>query len=189
MKAVVIGASTGGPPALEELLKNLPKDILATIIVVQHLPLQFTLSMSRRLAAKIELPVNQMAESGDFLKPGHVYVAPGQRHFLITSPGYKIQTIPSYEKTNPSIDIGFTSVAEHFGPETIGVVLTGMGNDGVIGCKAIKQVGGHVIAQDEDTSAVYGMPKAVAIAGFADEVLPLNKIAARLVELVSKNLL
>lgn len=184
MKAIVIGASTGGPSALEELLKSLPGNLEAAVVVVQHLPLLFTTSMAERFRANMVLPVKQM-EPGEELKPAHIYIAPGEHHFLITSPRNQIYIIPSHEKTNPSIDIGFTSVAEHFGPETIGVVLTGMGEDGVMGCKAIKQVGGHVIVQDEESSTVFGMPKAVAIAGFADEVLPLNKIATKLIELIN----
>jgi len=183
MKAIAVGSSTGGPPALEELLLGLPSNFPATVVVLQHLPLHFTQTLSLRLNQRLALPVSQM-EPGQRLLPTHIYIAPGDHHFLITSPNHQTYTIPSYEKTSPSIDIGFTSVAEHFGPDTIGVVLTGMGNDGVLGCKAIKQVGGYVIAQDQQTSAIYGMPKAVAIAGFANEVLPLNKISQRLIELI-----
>jgi len=190
MKAIVIGASTGGPKALETLLTSLPVNLSAVIIVLQHLPFQFTTQMAIRMSNKAGLLISQMGE-GDVLLPGHIYIAPGEEHFFLTynnPPGERLtelraHLLPAPELTRPSIDMGFTSVAEHFGPETIGVVLTGMGEDGMIGSKAIKQVGGHVIIQDEESSAVYGMPRAVQIAGYADEVLPLEQIAGRLVEL------
>jgi len=183
MQAIVIGASSGGPRALEEVLKALPANLSAIVIVVQHLPSQFTSQMAERLKNIVLIPVSQM-ENGEVLKSSHAYIVPGDFHFFITSPDQKAHLLAATGLQHPSIDMGFTSVAEHFGPDTIGVVLTGMGEDGVIGAKAIKQLGGTVIVQDEETSAIYGMPKAVQIAGFADEVLPLGKIAERLVELV-----
>ena len=191
MKAIVIGASSGGPKALEKVLKALPGSLPAVIIIAQHLPSQFTGQMAESLKNIVPIPVSQI-ENGEVLKPSHIYIIPGNFHFfitegyssLITSPDYKAHLLTATGLEHPSIDMGFTSIAEHFGPDTIGVVLTGMGEDGVIGAKAIKQLGGKVIVQDEKTSAIFGMPRAVQIAGFADEVLPLEGIAGRLVELV-----
>ena len=178
MKAIVIGASSGGPQALEKVLKALPGSLPAVIIIAQHLPSQFTGQMAQRLKNIVPIPVSQI-ENGEVLKPSHIYIIPGNFHFFITSPDYKAHLLAATGLTHPSIDMGFTSIAEHFGPDTIGVVLTGMGEDGVIGAKAIKQLGGKVIVQDEKTSAIFGMPRAVQIAGFADEVLPLEGIAGR----------
>jgi two-component system, chemotaxis family, protein-glutamate methylesterase/glutaminase len=182
MKAIVIGASTGGPQAVEAILSGFTPDLDAVVIVLQHLPLKFTKSMVSRLASIIRIPIFH-AEIGATLLPGNAYVVPGNTHFFLVSPGYRVFLLESHEIVQPSIDMGFTSVAEHFGPSTIGVVLTGMGDDGVLGSKAIKQVGGSVLVQDEATSAVYGMPFAVKLAGYADEVLPLDKISGRLMEL------
>jgi len=185
-QAIVIGASTGGPKALEILLTQLPQTLEAIIIVIQHLSFQFTTSMAVRLSNKTPILMSQMGE-GDLLLSNHIYLVPGNTHFLITSSGPRVRLLPAYELVHPCIDTGFTSVAEHFGPHTIGVILTGMGTDGVMGAKAIKQLGGIVIVQDEETSAVFGMPKAVQIAGFADAVLPLEKIAKKLIQLTSRS--
>ncbi|MBN1162444.1 chemotaxis protein CheB [Patescibacteria group bacterium] len=184
MKAVVIGASTGGPKALETLLSKLPGDFDGVVVVMQHLPLNFTVSMVERFESIVNMPIHHI-QMGDVLKPRNIYVVPGNKHFFIVTPGLRVFLLDAAEIIQPSVDMGFTSVAEHYGPDTIGVVLTGMGNDGVLGSKAIKQVGGTVIVQDEDTSIIYGMPFAVKLAGFADEVLPLDKIPERLVELVN----
>lgn len=184
MHAIVIGSSSGGPKALEEVLTSLPAGLPAYIVVMQHLPVQFTKSMAKRLNRHCEIGVSQMY-NGEILKPSHAYIVPGDFHFFLTSPDYQSFLLRATGKTHPSINMGFTSMAENFGPKTIGVVLTGMDNDGTVGAKAIKQVGGRVLAQDKATSAIYGMPAAVAEAGLTDEVLPLNLISKRLVELVT----
>ena len=183
MKAVVIGASTGGPRALEAILTALPEDFGGVVIVLQHLPLKFTTSLVDRLSSVVPFPINHV-ETGTILKENNTYVVPGDSHFFIINPGFRVFLLSSHEIVRPSINMGFTSVAEHFGPATTGVVLTGMGEDGVLGSKAIKQVGGTVLVQDEATSAVYGMPFAVKLAGYADEVLPLKQIPNRLMEIV-----
>lgn len=183
MHAIVIGASSGGPKALEEILIRLPKAFDAYVIVIQHLPILFTQTMAQRLNAKTAIPTSQM-NNGELLTSRHIYIVPGDFHFFLTAPSLQVSLLRATGLTHPSINMGFTSVAEHFGPKTIGVVLTGMGDDGVIGARAIRQVQGHTLVQDEQTSAIYGMPKAVQEAGLADEILPLERIADRLISLV-----
>lgn len=182
MRAIVIGASSGGPAALEEVLNALSPSLQAIVIVIQHLPASFTKSMAERMGKKTPLPFT-LIEHQEVLQPGHIYLVPGNRHFFINN-NRQAYLLPSDSPVTPSINMSFTSVAEHFGPETIGVVLTGMGDDGTEGAKAIKQVGGWVIVQNEDSSSVYGMPKSVQIAGYADEVLDLHAVAPRLNQLV-----
>ncbi len=185
MKVIVVGSSSGGPRALEDLLSGLPADLQAAVIVIQHLPLTFTISLAERLSKLTKLPLTHMID-GEIIETNHIYIVPGDKHFFITSPDNESRLIDAHGLTHPSINMGFTSVAECFGPETIGVILTGMGDDGTVGAKAIKQVGGKVLAQDEASSVVFGMPRAVQIAGFTDEVLPLDQIAHRLGQLTRK---
>ncbi len=180
--AIVIGASSGGPIVLDQLLSLLPTNINALVVVIQHLPIEFTARMAERIDKKVEISVSQM-EEGQVLQNSHAYIVPGDRHFFLLS-NLTVRLITSHSLNSPSIDMGFTSVAEQFGDKTIGVVLTGMGEDGSLGCKAIKQLGGKVIVQDEESSAVFGMPKSVQISGFADEVLDPPSIGKRLIELV-----
>lgn len=186
MKAIAIGASSGGPSTLEYILKKLPADLNAVVIVIQHLPYDFTKSMAARLALETKIKVKLM-DHAEVLKNNTVYIVPGGHHFFLTYPEYRSFLIESSEKLSPSVDMGFTSVAEHFGDQTTGIILTGMGSDGVIGAKAIKQLGGKVIVQDEASSLVYGMPFAVKLAGFSDEVLPLNQIPNRIIEISRGN--
>lgn len=183
-KAVVIGSSTGGPKALETILEALPEDFNAVVIIIQHLPIEFTESMSKRLDEKYPIHISQI-KNGEYVKPNHVYVVPGDFHFFLTSPDYQSYLLRANGNVHPSINMGFVSVAEHFGKQTIGVALTGMGDDGLYGAKAIKQLGGYILAQDKSTSAVYGIPKEIIEHGYADEVLPLDNIATRIVELIS----
>jgi two-component system, chemotaxis family, protein-glutamate methylesterase/glutaminase len=185
-RVVVIGSSTGGPAELEDLFKQLPADFPASIMVAQHLPSPFTLTLAERLNDMSHMRVSE-AKNNQIIENGYGYVIPGNRHFFLYSPGPRIALLSSEDTQKPSVDMGFTSVAEHFGPGTIGVILTGMGEDGVIGAKAVKQLGGKILVQDEKTSLIFGMPKKVIESGFFDEILPLNRIAARLVELVTGN--
>ena len=200
MKIVVIGSSTGGPKALDVLFSKLPADFPAPVMVAQHLTREFTASLAKRLDSAGPLTVSE-AEEGQVVERGQGYVIPGDQHFFFTrrqgqqaqslakpggqaSPDIRIHLLPAKELPKPSIDMGFTSCAEHFGPQTIGVILSGMGEDGLIGANAIKQLGGKILVQDEPTSVVFGMGRRVVEAGLADEVLPLEKIAGRLVELI-----
>ncbi len=185
---VVIGASTGGPKAVEEVLKALPPDFPSGIVVVQHMPRQFTGPYAERLASICSLKVKE-ATSGDTLKEGWAFIAPGGRQMRIRKKGpletgFVIDNNPPDALYKPSVDITFLSVAESFPGRSIAIVLTGMGSDGLKGSREIKKRGGKVIAQDESTSIVYGMPKAVVDEGIADMVLPLEKIPGELVNLV-----
>jgi two-component system, chemotaxis family, protein-glutamate methylesterase/glutaminase len=181
MKAVVLGASSGGPKALDYILKKLPVSTRAVVVVVQHLPPSFSESFVYRLKTKLMMPIN-LTKEGETLLEGKIYVVPGNKNFFITSPDYKVKLIEAEGNNKPSVDMTFTSVAEHFGANTLGVILTGMGEDGVLGCKAIKQLGGQVIVQDKETSAVYGMPMEVLLAGHADESLALEDIPSKILE-------
>jgi two-component system, chemotaxis family, protein-glutamate methylesterase/glutaminase len=183
-KIVVIGSSTGGPKALETIFTNLSQDFTAPILIAQHLTKPFTSALAKRLTKAGSLLVYEV-EDHQILESGYAYVIPGDSHFFLTAPGPRISLIPALELPKPSVDMGLVSAAEHYGPGTIGVILTGMGDDGVQGARAVKQLGGKILVQDEASSTVYSMPKAVQIAGFADEVLPLGKIAKRLVELTA----
>jgi two-component system chemotaxis response regulator CheB len=175
---VAIGASTGGPPALLAVLRELPADYPLPVLVVQHIGSGFSESLVSWLQRNASIPVG-LAEEGALAKPG-VWFAPDDAHLLLD---------PSMEITfdretregahRPSVDALFTSVAEAAGEEAIGVVLTGMGRDGAQGVTALREAGGYVIAQDEQTAAVFGMPRAAAEAG-ADLVLPLGEIGQTL---------
>ena len=181
-KVIVIGSSTGGPGALEDLFKQLPADLPVSVLIAQHLPRPFTKTLVERLDHVSALSVTE-AKNNEMIEPAHAYVIPGDSHFFLYTPGPRIALLPADDLQKPSVDMGFTSVAEHFGPGTIGVILSGMGEDGVIGAKAVKQLGGKILVQDEATSVIFGMPKRVIESGFFDEVLPLGRIAARLVAL------
>jgi two-component system chemotaxis response regulator CheB len=178
-EVVVIGASTGGPNALTEVLTHLPQSLPAAILIVQHLPANFTTHLARRLDAACPLPVHEAA-AGDTPAPGEVWIAPGNQHLEVrrTGDGFCLATTDGapVNSCRPAADVLFRSAAECFGASTLAVVLTGMGQDGLKGCKAVRLAGGQVIAQDRDTSVVWGMPGQVASAGLADVVLPLPEI-------------
>jgi two-component system chemotaxis response regulator CheB len=183
MKIVVIGASTGGPKALLNVVRRLPHNLNASAVLVQHLPIAFTQSLAGRLDRACPLPVTVL-EHEKKLEKAHVYIVPGDRNMLVVTKkdGQKITyLIVAVQHPQPSISTAFASIAEHFGKDVIGVVLTGMGDDGLTGARAIKNFGGTVIAQDQKSSVVYGMPKAVR--DIADIVLPLDRIASHIVEL------
>lgn len=182
-KVVVIGSSTGGPDALKVLVEQLPADFPAPIIVAQHLLPAFSEIFAEQLQSVSALTVS-VAKQNECIEPAHVYIIPSDSHFFLSANGPCITLLPTQDLPKPSVDMGFTSVAEHFGPGTIGVILTGMGNDGVVGSKAVKQLGGKIIVQDGETSSLFGMPKRVIESGYYDEIVPLTKIAGRLIELV-----
>ncbi len=183
-KVIVIGASTGGPGELENLLCAIPKTIGVPIIVIQHMPGTFTTPFARRLSNLCGIVVTE-AQEGEMILPDHVYIVPGDHHFFFESPGPRVRLLHASRGLSPSIDMGMISAVDHFGPGVIGVILTGMGNDGLIGAKAIKQVGGRVIAESKESAAIFGMPREVAEAGLADAILPLGKIPAKIVELLN----
>lgn len=185
-KVIVIGASTGGPSTLEKLLCGLPEHLGVPIIVIQHMPGIFTTPFARRLSNLCHILITE-AQEGELIMSDHAYIVPGDYHFFFESPGPRVHLLHESRGLSPSVDMGMISAADHYGPGVIGIILSGMGNDGLIGAKAVRQVGGRVLVQDESTSAIYGMPKAVYDAGYADEVLPLDRIAPRIIELLGQN--
>ena len=179
LKAVVLGVSTGGPYALLQTIPKLPVDFPLGIAVVQHMPPRFTKSLAERLDSLSSLNVKE-AEDGDILKPGVVLLAPGGRHLKFRRKGGSVAATIGSEPANsvykPCADVMMTSAVEAFNGPLLGIIMTGMGKDGLEGLRRIKQKGGFVIAQDEDSCVVYGMPRAAVEAGVADAVLPLAEI-------------
>lgn len=184
---VAIAVSTGGPNALEKIIPELPADFPVAVTIVQHMPPIFTETFARRLSGLSNLPVHEGAP-GDVLRRGGVWIAPGGYHMYLTRKiaAVQIQTdqSPLENSCRPAADVLFRSVAELYGPRSLAVVLTGMGEDGLRGCQAIRAAGGQIIVQDEASSVVWGMPGNVAMAGLADEVLPLDRIAAEIMRRV-----
>jgi two-component system chemotaxis response regulator CheB len=179
--AVAIGASTGGPLALQMLLSKFPRDIGFTILVVQHMPHGFTGPLAKRLDAICDISVKE-AEEGDLVgRPGTALIAPAGLHMKVKgtreTTRIKLDFEPLDATHRPSVDVLFTSVAKSFGDRSIGVILTGMGADGANGMKAIKEAGGFTLAQDEATSAIFGMPRVAIERGFADKVAPITSLA------------
>lgn len=178
---VGIGASTGGPVALQEVLSRIPGNFPYGIMVAIHMPKAFTGPYAERLNAKCSLSIREAAD-GDVLKPGEVLVAPGGRHTTLVKHGFGIAVktfasadYPKYVYV-PSVDLMMTSLAEACSGSMLGVILTGMGSDGFKGMQFLKSKGGSTLVQDEATSTIYGMPKSCIEGGVADEVLPLNEI-------------
>lgn len=178
---VTIGVSTGGPNALSELLPALPATFPVPIVIVQHMPPVFTRMLATRLDSRCAVNVVE-AEGGEVLEPGRVYIATGGRHLALARHGTAVHTVandePPIHSCRPAVDVLFHSVAALYGPGALAVVLTGMGQDGLRGAEAILVAGGQILAQDEATSVVWGMPGFVARAGLADAVLPLDALAA-----------
>ncbi len=177
---VAIGASTGGPPALQKFFSSLPADFPAPVVVVQHMPKAFTGPFARRLSGVGPLEVKE-AETGDRLERGHAFVAPGGSHLVLRNQGggivLQVTDRPPDTLHKPSVDVTFRSFAEVIGRPTLAVVLTGMGSDGLEGVRALKGTGCSAIAQEARSCVVYGMPRAVVEAGLADAVLPVESVA------------
>jgi two-component system, chemotaxis family, protein-glutamate methylesterase/glutaminase len=176
---IAIGASTGGPSAVELIVSNLPKNIAVPVLIVQHMPERFIESFTARLADTTGQKVS-VAQAGESLLSNHIYLAAGSGNMRL-DPGGSCPTVQyvsdSYkEYNNPSIDCLFESIAKIFGNRAIGVILTGMGKDGMMGLSKIKEAGGLTLAQDELTSVVYGMPKAAFDSGAAMHQIPLAEI-------------
>jgi len=184
---VVIGASTGGPQALLVILSQFPQDFPAAVVIVQHLDAKFTPGFASWLNEQISLPV-KLATPDSSPQPGKVLLA-GTNHHLVMRPnltfGYEKQSQDCFYQ--PSIDIFFASVAQHWTGKGVGVLLTGMGRDGAQGLKQLRQVGWHTIAQDRQTSVVYGMPKVASELNAAIEVLPIGAIASACIQFLSNS--
>lgn len=185
---VAIGTSTGGPKALQEIIPKLPGDFPVPIVIAQHMPPNFTGPFAERLNQLSRLEVRE-AREGDLLKPGLALIAPGRGHMRVRRQRV-IETAVSISETKddfiyrPSVDAMMLSVAECYPGRALGVILTGMGSDGAKGLAALKRTGGRVIAQDEASCVVYGMPKAAVDAGLADKVVPVEEIAGEIVNAV-----
>ena len=181
-KLVVIGASTGGPRSLMQLIPSLPADIPAAILIVQHMPPIFTRSLAERLDQVSPMYVEE-AREGSMASKSKIVIAPGDFHMLIENGGrITLNQEPHVLGVRPAVDVTMRSAAAKYGASVIGVVLTGMGIDGTEGASCIKSAGGKVLVQDEATSAVFGMPMSVVKAGCADRILPLHKMADGIVE-------
>ena len=187
-QVIGIGASTGGPVVLQELLHVIPTEFFPPVVVVQHLPERFTRELASQLDAISSLNIVE-AQEGQVLKNGTVYVARGGTHLQIDSSGQLvINNGAPVNHCKPSVDVTFHSLARHYGPRALALVLTGMGEDGAVGALAIKRAGGSVIAQDEASCVVFGMPAAAIRAGAVDKVLSLEaikKLMVRVSELSS----
>lgn len=185
-KLLIIGASTGGPVALTEVLVNLPQNFPLPIVLVQHMPENFTKAFAERLDRQCRIRVREAAD-GDALEPGLALLAPGGKQLMLESRnGGSVKIVEDERMTyKPSLDITFGSAAKQFGGHVLGVVLTGMGADGREGARMLKIAGGSLWSQDEASCVIYGMPMAVAKAGLSDKVLSLGDIGPRLVREVS----
>jgi two-component system response regulator WspF len=184
-RLVAIGASAGGPAALVALLAALPKDFPAAIVVIQHIDAHMAAGMAKWLDGNCELPV-RVAVEGDRPTNGCVLIAETADHLVLRS-AHRLGYVPEPREMvyRPSVDAFFQSVVRQWRGEAIGVLLTGMGRDGALGLKALRDRGFHTIAQDQPTSAVYGMPKAAATLGAAVDILSIDRIASRLIMLTS----
>ncbi|MCG8426848.1 MAG: chemotaxis response regulator protein-glutamate methylesterase [Chromatiales bacterium] len=186
-KLVMIGASTGGPVAIQSVLTHLPANYPLPVVLVVHMPSTFTPAYAERLNSQLNLTVKE-AESGDYLKPGHVYLAPGGKQLVLESRGgstvVKIKESAPGQTYKPSVDISFGSAARVYTASVLAVVLTGMGADGKQGAQLLKSCGSSVWSQDEASCVVYGMPQAVEKAGISDRVFALSDIGPMLTKVV-----
>lgn len=181
---LVIGASTGGPSAIQRVLSDIPAEYPLPVVVVQHMPPVFTRQFAQRLRRNVPLDCKE-AEDGDLLVPGKIFVAPGGFHLVVGTGDERVLNVVE-KKTGdrfiPSVDITMSSAAKVYGPATIGVILTGMGNDGTRGLLEIGGAGGRTIAESEDSAVVFGMPRAAAQSGAVQAVEPIDRIAARVLD-------
>ena len=183
-RIIAIGISTGGPNALQFVLSQIPADFQSAIVIVQHMPEGFTEMFAKRLDECCALEVHE-ARSGDLLLAGRVLICPGNRHMMVRRMPRGDMVIlsdgPPVNGHRPSADVLFHSVAQEFGLTTVGILMTGMGDDGAEGLGAIKAAGGMTIAQSEDTCVVSGMPRAAILKGYANKIVPLDGLSAYLV--------
>jgi len=188
---VTIGVSTGGPDALGILLPSIRAKFPLPIVVAQHMPPVFTAMLAKRLSEKCAVPVRECI-SGEVLEPGCVWIAPGNYHMIVQREENRVvlrtNQAPRENYCRPAVDVLFRSVAQTYGMNSLGVILTGMGQDGLKGCEALCAAGASVIIQDEASSVVWGMPGYVARAGLAEKILPLNQIAGEITRRVAAQL-
>jgi two-component system chemotaxis response regulator CheB len=186
-RIVAIGASTGGTEAIREVLESLPPDAPA-IVISQHIPAAFSKPFADRMNRCSQMAVCE-AQDGQYILPGHAYIAPGDQHLLIVRDGARyvcrLSDGPHVNRHRPSVDVMFRSVAQNVGPNALGIILTGMGDDGARGLKEMLDAGAMTIAQDEATSVVWGMPGAACKLGAAQSVVPLHRIPGELLRLMA----
>lgn len=179
---VVIATSTGGPRALAQVVPRLPAPLGAGVLIVQHMPPGFTRSLAERLDAGSALEVRE-TRGGETIRPGVALLAQAGRHLEVSGPGQtRLSDAPPIGALRPRADVTLETAARHYGRRVLAVVLTGMGNDGEAGARAVKEAGGRVIVEDARTCVVWGMPRAVATAGLADATVPLDRMALAIVE-------
>jgi len=185
-KIIALGASTGGTEAIKEVLMMMPADAPG-IVITQHIPGAFSGPFAKRMNSVSEMTVCE-ARNGQQILNGHVYIAPGDQHLMVVRDGARyicqLNDGPPVNRHRPAVDVLFRSVAQNVGPNALGVILTGMGDDGARGLKEMHDAGAHTLVQDEKTSVVWGMPGEAVKHGGVDEILPLDKVAARLTQLV-----
>jgi two-component system chemotaxis response regulator CheB len=177
---IAIGSSTGGPQALAEVLKNLDPSLTQPILITQHMPATFTALLAQHMTRYSGRPATE-AQDGERIEPGHIYIAPGGKHLVVEQAAaggtiIRLDDGPAENSCKPAVDPMLRSLARIFGDRLLTIILTGMGSDGLKGCEAVVHAGGRVLAQDRETSVVWGMPGAVAQAGLCREVLPLQQI-------------
>jgi two-component system chemotaxis response regulator CheB len=180
---VAIGTSTGGPNALAEVLPHIPKDFPVPIVAVQHMPPVFTKMLADRLASHSAIPIEEGVADAT-LAPGSAWLAPGNFHMVVKRAGVNCRLAlnqePAENSCRPAVDVLFRSVASVFGANTLAVVMTGMGCDGLVGARTICDAGGQIIVQDEGSSVVWGMPGAIYQSGIADAAYPLSQLAGEI---------
>jgi len=186
---IALGASTGGTEAIKEVLIRMPADAPG-MVISQHIPEAFSGPFAKRMNSCSAMTVYE-AHDGQQILPGHVYIAPGSHHLLIERDGARficrLNDGPAVNRHRPSVDVMFRSVAQNVGPNAIGVILTGMGNDGAEGIRELHEVGANTIAQDEKTSVVWGMPGESVKLGGVDSILPLNSIPGKIISLTKQD--
>jgi two-component system chemotaxis response regulator CheB len=187
---VAIGVSTGGPNALSVLMPKIPKDFAVPILIVQHMPPVFTKAFAERLDSLCDIQVKE-AKGGELLEPGCAWLAQGGHHMVLnkTSEGIKLKLNqdPPENSCRPAVDVTFRSVSEIYQGHCLGVVMTGMGHDGMRGSERMVELGGQVVIQDEQSSVVWSMPQAVSEAGLADKIVKLDELAEEIIHRVKKS--
>lgn len=186
-RLIAIGASTGGTEAITEVLSQLPPTVPG-IVIVQHIPPEFSRMFAERLNKLLPLTVRE-AQGGEFIEPGHVYIAPGDKHMRVKKIGPRLRVeVAAGEKVSghcPSVDVLFQSVSEACGENAVGVILTGMGSDGAKGLLAMRRSGARTIGQDEASCVVYGMPRVAYEIGAVERQVPLSQVAATILQMIS----
>ncbi|MCC5895747.1 MAG: chemotaxis response regulator protein-glutamate methylesterase [Alkalibacterium sp.] len=176
LKAIVIGASTGGPKALVKAIQGISSHLSVPVFIVQHMPEGFTSSFAKRLDTAASVPVVE-AVHGQKIRAGTVYLAPGAKHMTIKEGTLELDTRPKIHGVRPAVDYLFETAAHTYGENILAIILTGMGKDGAPGCEVIKNRGGYILTQDKDSSIVYGMPRVVVERGLSDQSASINEIA------------